>query len=200
LGSLQAHRNGARILLAAHLRRHFRMSLPRRQVTPMKRTFRCSPLGNFAALNLHAPNSTGWKLAGSSNAGIVFGGADLLRPRATSPKCLCLPSRLYCRHPKHQNERLFRRLGRSVVVWAELHRPVATRCDLCRQDPQGNRAGQDAVEQPTKFELVINPKTAAALGLKIRSRCGIAGSRPFSDRTSQVVCRLSAARHGQWLT
>ena len=44
---------------------------------------------------------------------------------------------------------------------------LPARGDLRRQDPEGRQAGRAAVEQPTKFELVINLKTAKALGLTI---------------------------------
>jgi putative tryptophan/tyrosine transport system substrate-binding protein len=49
-------------------------------------------------------------------------------------------------------------------VPAELNRDVATYVDKIIQ---GTKAGELPVEQPTKFELVINLKTAKALGLSV---------------------------------
>ena len=65
------------------------------------------------------------------------------------------------------NLRQFVEVGALVsyaVDFAYLHRRVATYVDKILK---GTKAADLPIEQPTKFELVINLKTATAIGLTI---------------------------------
>ena len=61
---------------------------------------------------------------------------QLQEPAAHCGLCLEEPA------PEHLRGEALRRVRRSFVVRAKFHRPVPTRCDLRRQDPQGREAGR----------------------------------------------------------
>ena len=68
-------------------------------------------------------------------------------------------------------------LGGLMAYAPDLGELAQRLADDVHQILNGAKAGDIPMYQPTKFELVINLKTANALGLTYRSRCSAAPTR-----------------------
>ena len=83
--------------------------------------------------------------------------------------------------PAVYDGRFFVTAGGLISYGPDLRRPAPTRGQLCRSHPQGREAGRSAGAAPTKYELVINLKTAKALDL---TSADAAPARRRGDRMS----------------
>ena len=77
-----------------------------------------------------------------------------------------LRSNIACRHVHIPG---LRRAWRAHVYGAD-RGDVSATADLRGQDTQGPKPTDLPVEQPKKFEMVVNLKTAKAIGIELRTR------------------------------
>lgn len=98
---------------------------------------------------------------GRADALLVRGG-PLLNSHRIQIIDLTLKNRLPAMHTS-----VVRRRWWAINLYCESKRLKPTRRHLCRQDFKGREPADLPVEQPTKFELVINLRTARQIGLTI---------------------------------
>ena len=126
-----------------------------------------SPMGvELRPINVSVTGETERALsafAGGPNSGLIVTVSDV----ATIQRELIIALAARHRLPTVYPHRFFVEAGGLISYGPDLLGLLPTGGRLRRPHPQGREAGRSSVQAPTKYELVINLKTAKALGLEV---------------------------------